>query len=399
MPIEELKQPLTAAKELIKTDAGPYMSYWFAVISLSEAGSNPVSGLVQAIAAQNELSSFHDSFQYGPVGGLRVSPHHLAAWLLRRATRAGVETALEGVAQYLEGRESTFEWVLAIDGVQVASAVDLYPGVRVLPWDDVPDCEPKETLQSWSMWLQMSGVFPTAAVALRDTWRPYHTNDAESDEGRALVERGSGKIGLLHDCLTCISLFGPSGPRAVAQICAFPESIPMVAPALMLSIPDRGSSRVPWSSEWSRPAADLIEAFRRLSTEDRQHYGLVAGRLISAVRTGNLADKAIDLGVALEGAFLRDQPGDRIELSYRMRLRAAWFLGSGVEERANIMRKLRDVYAARSTALHAGTLKPQFHKLDTAQLLEDGEALTAQAVRKLVQEGEPDWERLCLGAT
>ena len=68
-----------------------------------------------------------------------------------------------------------------------------------------------------------------------------------------------------------------------------------------------------------------------------------------------LADISIDLGIALEALLLHEQnKKNRGELRFRLGLRGAWLVGSDGNERAEILKLLREVYDLRSIAVHSG---------------------------------------------
>ena len=67
------------------------------------------------------------------------------------------------------------------------------------------------------------------------------------------------------------------------------------------------------------------------------------------------------------------------------------------EQMVATMKLVRDVYTARSIAAHTGKLDQKLKKIgNTADLLQAGESIAAQAIQKLIREGEPDWEQLCI---
>ncbi len=72
-------------------------------------------------------------------------------------------------------------------------------------------------------------------------------------------------------------------------------------------------------------------------------------------------DKLIDFITAFEALFLKGVEG---ELSYRLALRCAYFLGKDEEERKKIFEILRGAYDARSKIVHGEpTLSKSFNKI------------------------------------
>ena len=87
-----------------------------------------------------------------------------------------------------------------------------------------------------------------------------------------------------------------------------------------------------------------------------------------AIRRFNLSydrklpeDKIIDLITAFEALYLGEVEG---ELSYRLALRCAYFLGKDEEERKKIFEILRDAYKARSKIVHGKSIQSKsFNKI------------------------------------
>lgn len=107
-------------------------------------------------------------------------------------------------------------------------------------------------------------------------------------------------------------------------------------------------------------------------------------------------DSAIDLGIALEALFLSDLPDDRGELTFRLRLRVARYLEQNSKKREALFRLVGDLYSLRSTAVHTGRSPSDIRGRATSDLLEEGFRLTADAIRRHVVEGPPDWNNVQL---
>ena len=108
----------------------------------------------------------------------------------------------------------------------------------------------------------------------------------------------------------------------------------------------------------------------------------------------DLVDTALDLRIALETVFRTPNP----ELSFRMAMRGAWYVGTDGEDRVRIFNLLRKAYQVCSTAAHTGRIENRKGR--------EGETLTAaqdicrRAIIKRLQGAgeEPNWDRLVLNA-
>ncbi len=79
------------------------------------------------------------------------------------------------------------------------------------------------------------------------------------------------------------------------------------------------------------------------------------------------------------------------EISYRISLRAALFLGNTLDDRKLVRKQVRDLYKLRSQAAH-GSRKQQ---KNTEEIVRNGFSVCAAIVRKIVKRGSfPIWSDL-----
>ncbi|MEQ1866664.1 MAG: hypothetical protein ABL996_18660 [Micropepsaceae bacterium] len=161
------------------------------------------------------------------------------------------------------------------------------------------------------------------------------------------------------------------------------------------SYPDLSNPAVFGSSLTAAPldeiaTADTFLRFSDFSGADRAALCTAIDRIGAALRWKTEVDKAIDLGIALEVLLLHDldDPG---ELTYRIGLRGAQFLGGDTAARLSNFRRLKKIYALRSKAVHKGTVEADEKAAST---LEDAVAISKAITRKLIANGRfPEWER------
>jgi hypothetical protein len=110
-----------------------------------------------------------------------------------------------------------------------------------------------------------------------------------------------------------------------------------------------------------------------------------------------LADKAIELGIALEAALIPEGREREEPVSYHVRLRAAWLHEGSIDERRHVRSVIKNVYDLRSQAVHKGALQDK-KKKENRRTLHEGMLLCASLLRKLVSlETEPNWREIELG--
>jgi hypothetical protein len=111
---------------------------------------------------------------------------------------------------------------------------------------------------------------------------------------------------------------------------------------------------------------------------------------------------AIELGIAMESIFLNDRDAKDGELSFSLRLRAAWLLGRNGDERKEIMNLFNRLYLYRSRAVHNGQVeannKKDRKKEDIRKDIKDGILQLSRAIEWIILNGKwPEWPDLILG--
>ncbi len=112
--------------------------------------------------------------------------------------------------------------------------------------------------------------------------------------------------------------------------------------------------------------------------------------LASRIGRFGLEDRILDAAIALETMYGRDlEPG---EITYKLRTRAAFFLGTNSQDRRDIFRDMGRFYGARSRVAHGSS--------ETDELGDDlavGLDLAKRTLTKMMLEGEPsDWQDLIM---
>ena len=111
---------------------------------------------------------------------------------------------------------------------------------------------------------------------------------------------------------------------------------------------------------------------------------------MGAVR--GLADRFIDLRIALECLFLPRQPGP--ELKFRLAVNGAWFVGKSGTDRRKVWDTLRSAYDLASAAVHQGTVKDN---KENRAVLDDALEVCRKGILKVLHEGPTtDWTTVIL---
>ena len=142
----------------------------------------------------------------------------------------------------------------------------------------------------------------------------------------------------------------------------------------------------------------LRETLSKLEAMNSQQTHVAVSRWMKSKNDNeHLADRFIDLRIALELLYLKDFVNENSpEMRFRLGLFGAWYLGSSFKERKAIRKALRDVYDKASGAAHLGEVE---HSAVNMNLLWDGQGHCRRGILKLLTEGPPqDWGDLILGS-
>lgn len=117
-------------------------------------------------------------------------------------------------------------------------------------------------------------------------------------------------------------------------------------------------------------------------------------------------DQIIDVAIALEALYLSDI-SEPTELSFRLRLYAAWLLKRDKIQRQKLMKDFTQIYEWRSSVVHNGKLpekkisrnkKRPYTQEEISEFITKAQNLCRDSILKILEDREfPDWNDLILG--
>ena len=153
----------------------------------------------------------------------------------------------------------------------------------------------------------------------------------------------------------------------------------------------------------------LYQKLDNFDSKDRDKLLIVIDRWIKSKASGTDADKIIDLGIALEALYLSNIR-EPTELSFRLRLHAAWHLRENEKDRKDLMKEFREIYEWRSSVVHNGELpkkeigtkskkkKIPYTEEEVAAFIQNAQIRCRESILKIVHDGGfRDWNSLILG--
>ena len=140
--------------------------------------------------------------------------------------------------------------------------------------------------------------------------------------------------------------------------------------------------------------AEARIAFENRKGERYAGMAPIVGRLAEALaRDGRFAgdDRILDVAIALERMYRLDGG----EISYKMRIRAAWFLGGDAENRLRDVKAVKEFYEARSAIVH--NRKGKASRQRNREAFGKGFDIAKRTLFKLLHDGPPEnWDELVI---
>ena len=144
----------------------------------------------------------------------------------------------------------------------------------------------------------------------------------------------------------------------------------------------------------------LYKKLVKFKSDDRARLGIAIHRWMKSKTREAPIDQIIDLGIAFEALYVPD--GRSGEVTFKLRVRAAWYLGKDTGDRSDMLTKFRDIYEARSNAVHNGqlgrTVKFGGDSIPASEFIKEVQELCHDSIMKVLEKGKfPDWNSLIIG--
>lgn len=343
-------------------------------------------------------------------GASMVTIESLARWLVGRAKLVGIEQVIIDLDSFLQAKNTPCRQVLAISGVSLDSEVIISEKMKLVPFQELPESYAKKALYP---------TFMKPQFLLKLGFASQHINGYRPPEAAVVLsseifpksypntDRGfyNQDFQPLYEFCEFLTLIKSTTPVPVGAWCDLEESIPCKQllgggwSSPVVDVLSRNVSKIT-QAEWDGYKERYLK-FAKLPQDVRDSLRVPIERVNQARRRKNLADKAIDLGVACEALLLNDE-ANKEQISFTLRLRAALLLGSSFEERQKLLNFFSSFYSCRSQAAHTGKLdkkiKVSFRgKVEANQILAEGDEYCIRAINKIIDSGKfPDWNELML---
>ena len=308
------------------------------------------------------------------------------------------------------GDTARYTQVVVLDGVSPSprkEGVELWPGARLIEWDEAfGDREGESTLGIPNAVLTQadhadSNAFRfgpiTTLLCIDHTGGPIvrRSEDAEPGPGGAYVPVSPHQL----STEIAISALALTINYPIVEVCSWHWFDAKVQYLLgyrnELSLDQNmGGPRLMRGRLIGAEDAPLVrnihEGLSQQGVFEKLRVPIQRWRRSKAASNG--VDLAIDLRIALESLFLDD--GNRAELSFRLALRAAWYLGAEGDERTKIFEAVREAYDIGSKAVHTGE---GYDDVIPVNLVVAQDICRMSILRRIDERGKPpDWKEVVL---
>ena len=331
--------------------------------------------------------------------------------IVRCAALFGVSETVDAVLRLVEGDTAKYTQVVVLDGVSPSprkEGVELWPGARLIEWDQafgdrqgestlaIPDAILTQTSHADTNTFSFGRT--TTLLCIDRTGGPIirRSEDAEAGPSEPYVPTNPHQL----STEIAISALALTINHPIVEICSWhwfdvkEQSLLGYRNELALD-QNMGGPRPLWGRLIGPKDAPLVrnihEGLSQQGVFEKLRVPIQRWRRSKAASNG--VDLAIDLRIALESLFLDE--GNNAELSFRLAVRAAWYLGAEGQERTRIFNALRDAYNIGSKAVHTGQ---GYDEKIPARLFEAQDICRMSILRRISEGGNPpNWKKVVLG--
>ncbi len=318
----------------------------------------------------------------------------LADWLIERARLVGSHQAIEEIDTYCDSEKVQVHEVILLAGVNIDSEFRFCNDVELIHSHSIPNRYIARNIVN--NYFNSVLPFPKVHSVLIASYDQEISHISNTDM-MAKAPVPNIPIDKLKETRLCLVLARPVGygVHSIGHGSVAPDNLPFIQSSSGWSIhPFKQPPLSPPILEIEMKTANhLLEKYQKLSDTVKSKLAISIERFNGYCSGETLENQAIDLRICLESIFLDDD--NKEQLSYRLSLRSALFLGQNLDEKQEIMRTIKKAYNFTSTVVHTG--KPPKNNKNYDSLLESAK-LAKRAILKIIDGGSVCWHKLELQA-
>ena len=337
----------------------------------------------------------------------RISLSDLLKQLLRIAIGRGLDKAVANFDKYTHESVVSVKYMGILEGIRLKTRISVFDGIKLVALPKSTSDLPNDLPTISASGIGISPVFfisktlfiidyflsPVFHTPLRESTRREHFE--QTQRTFRWLENFCQALSLACNSAVQISLKWPFWPEdELLYLARFVPGPPQISapPGLFAHSTQVDQSHI-------AEAKRLFELLDK-NPDLKERIRIPINRWIKSKTREEPIDKIIDLGIALEALYL---PRVKDELTFRLGVRAAWYLGKDEEHRKVLLTKFGDIYKRRSNAVHDGQLGKTVtfggKSVPISKFIEEAQDLCRESILKIIDDGRfPDWDSLILGA-
>ncbi len=324
--------------------------------------------------------------------------------LLRISVIWGVDNAIQSLERAIEEDSFAFQSMTLITGVKVDDKLKIDDGVHLVPLSNSPAHLPSHLPINYPMCVETRFLGRAFISQDRFVSPALAKSESPGKEFRfsTVLEKNKKKPFNIEDfcfaiSLACNEFIQPSiSWKSWREDDLFSEFGGPGRSYVHYITADGHEHRTQVTEHRINEANLICRQLYNLEDEVRGVLDIAISRWTGSRKAKGFIDRMIDLGIAFESIYLGG--GNRSQLDFTFRVRAAWYLGENVEERKRLMKTFKAIYKCRSDAVHNGKIPSCVQEIPLYEFIIIAENLCRRSIMKVLQEGAlPDWDSLIVG--
>ncbi|MDE0017855.1 MAG: HEPN domain-containing protein [Candidatus Poribacteria bacterium] len=298
-----------------------------------------------------------------------------------------------------ENARDSFQYIRLLDGIVLQDEVEIYPGIRLVPFPQSLGKRGEKIPRYVSKWASTVGIdyfFHKTRLTIDPSEAPEF-NSEQFCKALSLTCNFAVQVATTipvkkdEEPFSLVPYAGPlvtHPPRDATKDFDIVEAKCLYERLENLDSNVRQKLHIP-INRWIKSHAEQSAMFDRVIDPE------ISPKDIPGSPKTRTVDKMIDLGIAFESLYLSGPKN----LSRKFRRRASWFLKKDEAHRQTLKEKFEKIYDLRCDAVHEGKLPRDVEvcgkSVPISAFIEQAQGLCQQSILKIIKNGQfPDWAKI-----
>ena len=372
---------------------------------------------------EDKIQSASFFIKGGPVDGFPLN--WLLEQLLRITIARGIDEAVSTFDRCTEENSGSFQHFALLEGIRLKAELPVYKGIRLVPLSDAASylqrylpsyfigtvSMPEDILHSKTMLVidcSVSPIFhkPLPKLSQEDNY-PFRVQVDGKDCPNFMADDFCEQFCQTLSLACNFPLQTAFSWRFLEEDRLFNLNSEIESVVLSISdLPSWPSNPLGISADVGKDQVDEAKSWCDILDRNpdlRETLRVPINRWIKSKVGMNPVENMIDLGIALEALYVPDS-GEG-EITFKLAVRAAWFLGKDKADREKLLLKFKAIYKQRSNLVHGGELKASVkiggEGISTTKFIETARDLCRRSILeamnrpRITEKGY--WDSLILG--